>query len=338
MKKNNVKIPDFYPYSETRRAFSVLSAGLIALRFVQEIGAYSFITLFGTLFPSFRESDVFVWFVSYFPFYFIAIPVYILAVSSLPRYVRTEKETVRKSNLFKLLAGCYALLYAGSVIGSVVNSLITLLTGTEVKNTVSEMLDRTGFWISLVVVGLLAPFFEELVFRKVMIDRMSLYGEKTAVLLSAFLFGAFHGNFTQFFYAFFIGTVFGYVYLRTGKLRYSFFLHAFINTYSVVQSEVLKLADIETLDKLESGNAEGLSGWFSRSAGWTALLGAMSLFSIAAAVCGLIFLIRHRDRVFFNRTEWELPKGKAFYAVATSVGVLIFVLYTVLQFIANITG
>ena len=68
---------------------------------------------------------------------------------------------------------------------------------------------------------------EEFIFRKMVIDRIWQYGEKIAVVTSALIFALFHINLFQFFYALGIGLIFAYVYLRTGKLRYTIIMHAF---------------------------------------------------------------------------------------------------------------
>jgi uncharacterized membrane protein len=52
--------------------------------------------------------------------------------------------------------------------------------------------------------------------------------------MSALLFGLFHGSLNQLCYAFLLGLVFGYVYIRTGKLRYTIMLHIGINSLSTV--------------------------------------------------------------------------------------------------------
>ena len=48
-------------------------------------------------------------------------------------------------------------------------------------------------------------------------------------MLSAVCFGLLHQNFFQFFYALGLGLLMGYLYVRTGKLRYTILLHAIIN-------------------------------------------------------------------------------------------------------------
>ena len=52
---------------------------------------------------------------------------------------------------------------------------------------------------------------------------------KADIVFSALMFGLFHMNLYQFFYAFLLGLVFGYVYLRTRRLRYTVFMHMSIN-------------------------------------------------------------------------------------------------------------
>ena len=59
---------------------------------------------------------------------------------------------------------------------------------------------------------------------------MRRYGEKTAIVFSALAFALFHMNLFQFFYAFGLGLIFGYVYTRTSRLRYSVLMHMLIDS------------------------------------------------------------------------------------------------------------
>ena len=56
-----------------------------------------------------------------------------------------------------------------------------------------------------------APIMEEIVFRGVALRYLEPYGKGFAVVMSAFLFGIFHGNIVQIPYAFLVGLVLGYV-------------------------------------------------------------------------------------------------------------------------------
>jgi len=62
---------------------------------------------------------------------------------------------------------------------------------------------------------------EEFVFRRCVINHLKPYGEKAALITSAFLFALFHGSINQIFYAFGLGLVFGYLYLsgKTDRAR-----------------------------------------------------------------------------------------------------------------------
>jgi len=58
--------------------------------------------------------------------------------------------------------------------------------------------------------GVAAPVVEELVFRGLILRGLEPYGKRFAILVSAILFGLFHGNMVQSPYAFVVGLVLGY--------------------------------------------------------------------------------------------------------------------------------
>ena len=60
-------------------------------------------------------------------------------------------------------------------------------------------------------VALIAPVFEEILFRGWILRTLEPYGRKFAIFASAFMFGIFHGNPVQTPYAFAVGLVLGYV-------------------------------------------------------------------------------------------------------------------------------
>ena len=72
-------------------------------------------------------------------------------------------------------------------------------------------------------------------------EKLNLSSKKTPLaglkkILSALLFAFFHGNVNQFFYAFLIGGFFAYVYIKTGKIKYSIALHIILNLMGSVVS------------------------------------------------------------------------------------------------------
>ena len=83
----------------------------------------------------------------------------------------------------------------------------------------------------LVGACLIGPVCEELLFRGLLAGRLARYGEKPAAFVSALLFGLYHANLGQFFYAFALGLLLAYAYFRSGRLRVPVALHMLFNLY-----------------------------------------------------------------------------------------------------------
>lgn len=87
----------------------------------------------------------------------------------------------------------------------------------------------SGFWL-LVTTVVLAPFFEELLFRGYILGAVrSRYGIMAAWLLSSLLFGAVHGVPASIVSAALSGLVLGYYYIRYNSLIQVIMLHAMNN-------------------------------------------------------------------------------------------------------------
>lgn len=77
-------------------------------------------------------------------------------------------------------------------------------------------------------VAIIAPIFEEIIFRGVILRNLLPYGKKFAIIASSFLFGLLHGNIIQSPYAFMVGLVLGYTAVEYGMI-WSVVLHIFNN-------------------------------------------------------------------------------------------------------------
>ena len=124
----------------------------------------------------------------------------------------------------------------GSILSALISAAGSIVNSLTSTNVVDSLIYANDSWFYLIcgilTVGIIAPFLEELIFRKIFIDASSKYGFGASILLSALAFGIFHFNFQQFFYAVGLGILFGYVYASTGKLRYTVFFHMGYNLYS----------------------------------------------------------------------------------------------------------
>ena len=88
------------------------------------------------------------------------------------------------------------------------------LVHTENVGVVENYIGNVPAWILLVCVVIISPVFEELLFRKVLLEELLPYGKITAILISSMLFGLSHANLEQFLYTIFMGIVCANIYLH----------------------------------------------------------------------------------------------------------------------------
>ena len=160
--------------------------------------------------------------------YCVALPVFIIMIAPLPKVTPYKEKLGVGAWIGGLCISFFAMMFGSSFSNSVI-MFIENASGWTLTNPVSEMVGKSSVWIDIVFIAILVPILEELLFRKLLCDRLLPLGEGYAILLSAVIFGLSHGNFFQFFYAFFVGLVFGLIYVKTGKLIYTILYHCILN-------------------------------------------------------------------------------------------------------------
>lgn len=160
--------------------------------------------------------------------YGISMPFMGWLVSRIPAQKIEERKMTAGQWIIAFLM-CYGLMYAGNLIGTALTFGIGMVKGTGVDNPLVSTVMQLNPWVTFIIAVLIAPTAEELLFRKLLTERIVKYGEFAAVLASGLFFGLFHGNLNQFSYAFLLGLFLGFIYVKTGKLRYTIGLHMAIN-------------------------------------------------------------------------------------------------------------
>lgn len=113
-----------------------------------------------------------------------------------------------------------------------------------------QIIEGGGFLMQLVTAGIVAPIVEELIFRGLVYRRTKkMTGTIAAAILSAALFGVFHGNWVQAPYAFIIGIVAVFVYEKFKSIVAPIMLHMSANILSVLIM-TLASSDTPTVDSL----------------------------------------------------------------------------------------
>ena len=203
-----------------RRVFSRMALGLCLGLLVSQLVP----TVLTVIFPSF-DAQAHAFLVGGLCTGCFSLPLMALLTRRLPDR-KPERNRLTVGSFLALVCICYACMIVGNLVGIGVN----LLLSPGSVDLVSDLASASGASLETVVAFVvLAPVFEELVFRKVLVDRVLPYGEWPAILFSGVTFGLFHGNLTQFFYAFLLGMILAYVYIRTGNILYTMGIHACIN-------------------------------------------------------------------------------------------------------------
>ena len=120
---------------------------------------------------------------------------------------------------------------------------------------------ETSLWGSVVLLVIVAPLTEELLFRGLMLRGfLSHYTTRKAVLASAILFAAIHLNPWQLPAAMVLGLLFAWWFLRTRSLLPCLFGHALANALPLVFATVLPV-EIRGLTGMFSGEVEFQPLW-----------------------------------------------------------------------------
>lgn len=246
--------------------------------------------------------------VSMLAMYPLSTLFFYLIMRRLPRARQTWKEPIKPGHYVGIFVICMGCMYLGNIIGQMVSAIIRMATGMPLDNTLDQLINDMQPWLILLMVVIVGPVMEELVFRKILLDRIAGYGQLISMLLSGLIFGVAHGNFYQFFYAFALGVIFAWVYLRTGNLFYTIGLHMMINFWGSFLSMYL-------LDLIDAWGTAGLM-----------LIFGQFMVMIGFIIAAVILVIYYRKEIFLREEKKILSAGKQFLAVMMNVGMISYIL------------
>lgn len=105
-------------------------------------------------------------------------------------------------------------------------------------DNISNSLYTGSLMSELLWIGIVGPIGEELAFRGLVYQRLRDYVSCVpAIIISALLFGVYHGNVVQGIYAFCIGCILAFIYEKYQNLLAPILIHVFANCVSVILSE-----------------------------------------------------------------------------------------------------
>ena len=252
------------------------------------------------LFPALALSPLFSWCFSVVVSYGFCFPAFCLILRGTAGSRPDVRAPLGPARFGQVLLISIAGLYLTNLLTQLLLDAVSSVRGRPVSDPLAALSVFPPI-LTILLTCLAAPIFEELMFRRLLLSRLLPYGDAFAVTVSALAFGLFHGNFSQFFYAFVLGWIFGYVVVRTGCLWQTILLHALVNSISTC---LLPLA--------------ALHG--------TAAVSILGLVILAAILLGIVFAVVQRHSLTFFSGSTDLQEGEKWRLLLTSPGFLLFCL------------
>lgn len=244
--------------------------------------------------------------------YIIPIPLFYILIKKVKK-TNIEKHSVGLKKFLIFVCITFALMYIGNMIGIGITEIISIVKQNSIINPISNLIHSSDIAINIILISFIAPIFEELFFRKMLIDRTIQYGAKISIFLSAFMFGLFHGNLNQFFYAFLLGGFFAIIYIKTGRIIYTMILHMITNFFGSAISPI-----VENMITSTGGSIFGIV---------ITLIYLLGLYALV--VIGIIFIIKWRDKVKELKNKIENPLKTSLI----NLGMICFIIYCLIEFI-----
>ena len=177
----------------------------------------------------------------------------------------------------------------------------------------------TSLWLNVLSTAVVPALVVEMIFRGYFLGALRPHGDGIAVVVSAAVFGLFHGNVLQIPFAFLLGLVFGYVVVQTGSIWPAVLIHFGNNLMSVL---------------LEYG-AERYPEWGQN----TLTMGVFTAICVLGVAATAVLLLQRRQNVFkpIGNGMSALSVGARVRAIVLSPALLIALIWmTVTLFVGMV--
>lgn len=202
----------------------------------------------------------------------------------------------------------------GSMLTGFLSSTLEMVTGYS--PTSPEMTAPRGLTANILYfinIAILPAFLEEALFRGVILQSLRRFGDSFALITSAVLFGVVHGNFIQMPYTMFLGLIIGYFVLYSGSLWPGIAIHFANNGLSVL------------LEWITAGTTAAQDEMI-----YLLLFGGRLVLGI---LCLIILRLRLGSLFYIPPSSYPLEEKEKNPTFYTSIGIILFLLYSVFLFI-----
>lgn len=270
-----------------------------------------------------------------FPYWVLCrLPLYALGIPAAMLILKGVPKSTPESRRFPLGRVLYFALLANAM-QVVLSMAVSIPVNLLAKTPAQAAPEPVTFWYLLDIV-LLSPVLEELLFRKMLLDRFRRYGEKLAILVSAVVFAVSHMDLRLVVVNLALGAVLAYVYLRSGRVRYCMLIHSLSNFCAAGMMQLF-------LNRLSPKAFMAMQmedlGMFTPDVLLELLpLAVYTLIYYILVVVGLVLLIRNRKKAVFEPAEQPLTKNQAVHALFGSAGMTLFIGVSLLMLLNSLSA
>lgn len=208
---------------------------------------------------------------------------YLYIKASLPTETKIKKEIKEnKSKEKNSLLSWFFIGILGCTVIQIFVSVVLSKLGLDIDMQdllFTKVTGITSVILLIMQVAVMPAIFEELLFRKGIIGIIKNMSPKFAILISAFAFGLMHANIMQSIFAFLMGLMLGYIYVKTKSLKTCMAIHFINNLYGAILM-------------IESNN--------------TFLNASLTIIAVSASIVGAIILLK---KFKLNKQSLAIEKG-----------------------------
>lgn len=263
----------------------------------------------GRFFIRFYESDWFELTLTAIGMLGVGLPLYYILMKKLPDSDRGEVKKLSLGKFIGYFAVSAAAMYLSNIVGLGINFFIEVIKGAEVVNPLEEVISSSNLLIRILYASILGPIVEELIFRKILLDKLRRFGDLPAILVTSIAFGLFHMNLSQLFYATTIGVILAYITLKTNTVRYAILIHMMLNFIGAVISV------------------------FAINSGSMVFLALLSFCIYALMIIGTVLFLTNYKKIHLNKVYIPLVKKRDYIL---NLGTIIFIIICIIMIVIRV--
>jgi membrane protease YdiL (CAAX protease family) len=158
----------------------------------------------------------------------IGLPIlFLLCKGVVRRKLTVVNKAIRWSDFFMLLCCFMSVQLVSMLINTGAEKLFNLF-GYTLRSAIESAGSESTTISMFLYASIFGPIAEEIIFRGLVMRGLERYGKQLAIVVSAIIFGAYHGNLVQGIFAYFVGVILGYVAMEY-SLKWAIVLHVINN-------------------------------------------------------------------------------------------------------------